>query len=61
MWRLIICNGMSCFQSSIFLTLPKWLFTFGVYQRLIYWHPPVPLNVTIITARKCHYLWDSWG
>ena len=34
--RPIICYGVSCFQSGIlFLTWPKWLFTFGVFQSWI--------------------------
>ena len=32
-------------------------FTFGVYQRWICWHPPIPLNVSIVTPWKLYYLW----
>ena len=62
MWRPIICHRVNCFWSGIcFLTLPKWLFTLGVYQRLLYWHPNIPLNVNIITPGKLHYIWRPWG
>ena len=37
------------------------LFTFGVYQRWICWHLPVPPNARIITSWKLHYLWGPWG
>ena len=58
MWRLIICQRVSCFWNDIFfLKLPKCLFTFEVYQRWICWHPPIPLNVSIIIPWKFHYLW----
>ena len=36
------------------------LFTFGVYQWWICWHPSVPLNSSIITPWNLHYLWGSW-
>ena len=62
MWRMIICHGVGCFQSAIFfLTLPKWIFTFGVYQRWICLHAKVPLNVSIITPWKYYYLLGPWG
>ena len=41
MWMLIICPGVSCFQSgTFFLRWLKWLLTFAAYQRWICWHPP---------------------
>ena len=50
MWRPITCHAIGWFKSGIFfLILPKQLFTFGVYQRWICWHHPIPLNVSIIT------------
>ena len=42
------------------LAQPKWLFISGVYQRWSCWHP-VPLNASIITPWKCHYLWGPLG
>ena len=32
-WRLIICSGIGCFQSGIFLRWLKQLFPFGAFQR----------------------------
>ena len=43
------------------LRWPKQLLPFGVYQRWICWHPPMPLNVSIITPWKHHYIWGCWG
>ena len=61
-WRLIICPRVRCFQCGIFsLRWLKQCFTFGVFQRWICWHPPIPLNVRIITAWKLHYLLEPWG
>ena len=49
MWRLIICPRVGCFLSNIFsLRLLKQLFAFGAYQRWVCWHPPVPLNATLL-------------
>ena len=43
----------SCFQSGIFsLRWLKQLFAFGIYQRWICWHPPVPLLASIIMPCK---------
>ena len=51
-------SQVSCFQSGIFsLRWLKWLFIFGVYQGWICSHPPIPLNASIITPWKLHYLW----
>ena len=62
MWRPIICPGVRCSQGGIFsLRWLKQLFTFGVYKRWTCWHPPVPLNPSIITTWNLHYLWGSWG
>ena len=62
MWRLIICHGVSCFQSCIFfLTLSKWLFIFEIYQRWISWHSLVPFIASIITPWKSTSLWGPWG
>ena len=62
MWRLIICLRISCFWSGIFsLRWLNWLFSFGAYQRWICWHPPIPLNASIITPWKLHCLWGPWG
>ena len=59
MWRSIICPRVSCFWRGIFsLRWLKQLFAFGVYQRWICWHPPIPLNASIITSWK---LWGPWG
>ena len=61
-WKLIICHGNGCFWSGIFfLTLPKQLFNFGVCQRWICWHHPIPLNLSIITHWSLYYLWGPWG
>ena len=58
-------NYLSCSQLLLEWHLlphaPKWLFTFGVYQRWICWNPFVPLNVGIITHWKCHYFYWSCG
>ena len=49
---------VGCFQSGIFsLRWLRQLFTFRVYQRWICWHPPIPLNASIITPWNLHYLW----
>ena len=57
-WRPIICPRVSCFWSGIFsLRWLKQLFSFGVYQRWICWHTPVPLNASIITPWNLHCHW----
>ena len=62
MWRLIICPGVGYFQSGIFsLRWLKWLFAFGVCQRWICWHHAMPLNASIVTSWKLHYLLGPWG
>ena len=62
-WRLIICTWVSFFHSGIIsLIWLKLLFAFGIYQRwIICWPPPVPLNASIITPWKHHYLCGPWG
>ena len=61
------CGGQ---LSVMGLLLPEWhllpqmaqaAFAFGAYQRRICCHPPIPLNASIITPWKHHYLCGPWG
>ena len=36
-------------------------FNFGIYQKRICWYSHVPINVSIITPWRIHYLWEVWG
>ena len=44
--------GQLLWSGIFFLTLLRQLFAFGVYHRWICLHPPMPLNVSIITPWK---------
>ena len=48
-------------SGTFFLIKLSQHFNLGVNKRWICWHPHMPINISIITPWKLHYLWEPWG